>query len=51
MGTFGAPGSGSNGLADNTYAYGQIAATTTVGESGVGKNLQPYIVTLVIMKL
>lgn len=48
---FGAPGSGSNGLADNIYAYGQISATTTVGESGVNKNMQPYIVTLFIMKL
>lgn len=48
---FGAPGSGSNGLADNTFAYGQIAATSTVGESGTNKNLQPYLITLMIMKL
>lgn len=48
---FGAPGSGVNGLADNTFNYGQISPTSTAGESGIGKNMQPYIVTLYIMKL
>lgn len=48
---FGTPGSGSNGLADNNFFYGQISATSTVGESGTNKNLQPYIITLMIMKL
>lgn len=48
---FGAPSSGSTGLADNFYDYGQISPTSTVGESGVGKNMQPYIVSLFVMKL
>lgn len=48
---FGAPGSGSDGLASNNFLYGQLSATSTVGESGTNKNLQPYIITLMIMKL
>lgn len=48
---FGAPSSGTNGLADNSFFYGQISPTSTVGESGVGKNMQPYIITVFIQKL
>jgi len=48
---FGASGSGSDGLASNNFLYGQLSATSTVGESGTNKNLQPYIITLMIMKL
>lgn len=48
---FGSFGSGSDGLASNSYQYGQIANTSTVGESGTDKNMQPYIVSLYIMKL
>lgn len=48
---FGAPGSGSTGLADNVFNYGQVANTSTVGESGTNKNMQPYLVTLMIQKL
>lgn len=48
---FGAPGSGTSGLETNNFLYGQLSATSTVGESGTGKNMQPYIVTLIIQKL
>lgn len=48
---FGSFGSGSDGLASNSYQYGQIVNTSTVGESGTDKNMQPYIVSLFIMKL
>jgi hypothetical protein len=48
---FGASGSGLNGLADNNFFYGQISETTSAGESGTNKNLQPYRVVLYVMKL
>ncbi|MRX40565.1 hypothetical protein GJU43_14850 [Flavobacterium sp. LC2016-23] len=48
---FGAPNTGSNGLDSGNYLWGQIASTTTVGVSGVNKNLQPYLVVLYIQKL
>lgn len=48
---FGSSGSGSNGLADNNFFYGQISETTSAGESGTNKNLQPYRVVLYVMKL
>lgn len=48
---FGAPGSGSNGLADNNFFYGQVSETSSAGESGTNKNLQPYRVVLYVMKL
>jgi len=44
-------GTGSNGLADNNFFYGQVSETSSAGESGTNKNLQPYIITLMIMKL
>lgn len=44
--------SGSGGVSYNDGSgTSHIYNTSTVGESGVGKNMQPYIVTLMIMKL
>lgn len=48
---FSSPGSGGNGLDTGNFYYGQISNTTVAGESGINKNMQPYIVTLIIMKL
>jgi hypothetical protein len=35
-------GTGINGLEMATHKWGQISPTTTVGESGTNKNMQPY---------
>ena len=42
---------GSGGTSSAIGGKGGIVDTSTVGESGVGKNMQPYIVTLFIQKL
>lgn len=48
---FGPLGSGSDGLASNSFKWGLINKTSKEGVSGTDKNLPPYIVTLFIMKL
>ena len=39
---FDEPNTGINALEDGSYKWGLISKTTTVGESGTNKNLQPY---------
>lgn len=47
------PGGGNVGLdlASDVFVSSASQTTSTVGESGTGKNMQPYIVTLYIQKL
>ncbi|MCV9926347.1 fibronectin type III domain-containing protein [Flavobacterium sp. LS1R49] len=39
---FSTPNTGINGLETGSYKWGLISPTTTVGESGINKNMQPY---------
>jgi hypothetical protein len=39
------------GIASNGSTLGTTASTSTVGESGTDKNMQPYIVTLFIQRI
>jgi hypothetical protein len=48
---FGPVNSGTNGLADNAFFYGLVSKTSKVGVPGTDKNLQPYLVQLILMKL
>lgn len=44
--------SGSNsGSGGEVAGYFTVGDTSTIGESGVGKNMQPYIVTLMIQRI
>ena len=45
---FGAPNTGINALEDGSYEWGQITKTSTAGESGTNKNMQPYSVVYFI---
>lgn len=46
-----AAGGGSEWVLDNSSASTTVTSTKSAGVSGVGKNMQPYIVTLFIQKL
>lgn len=39
---FGAYGTGSNGLEQGSYKWDSVSPTSTEGESGINKNMQPY---------
>lgn len=42
---------GSQGIAGGSFIYKNTVKTSTEGESGIGKNMQPYTVLLCIVKL